>query len=108
MRSMLTEARARRDEGFTLIELLIVIVVLGVLAGIVVLGVNQFRTDATKAACDATKDNLQIAVDAYLTQNAGGTPTTTNIASYVKAGTTVPSGITITSTGGAWTVGGTC
>ena len=39
--------QVRKDEGgFTLIELLIVIVVLGVLAGIVVFGVGTFRQDA--------------------------------------------------------------
>ena len=41
----------RKDEGgFTLIELLIVIVVLGVLAGIVVFGVGIFKTDSEAAA----------------------------------------------------------
>jgi prepilin-type N-terminal cleavage/methylation domain-containing protein len=42
-----------RQGGFTLIELLIVIVVLGILAGIVVLGLGSFRQDATTAACKA-------------------------------------------------------
>jgi len=42
------------EGGFTLIELLIVIVVLGILAGIVVFGVATFRSDATLAACKAT------------------------------------------------------
>ena len=38
--------QARETEsGFTLIELLIVIVVLGILAGIVVFGVGTFRAD---------------------------------------------------------------
>ena len=41
----------RKDEGgFTLIELLIVIVVLGILAGIVVFGVGTFRRTPTAAA----------------------------------------------------------
>ena len=59
-------AKARRDEsGFTLIELLIVIVVLGVLAGIVVFGVGTFRADSQVAACKADLKTVSIASDAY-------------------------------------------
>ena len=46
---------ATREDGFTLIELLIVIVILGILAGIAIFAVAQFRTDATKACTDANK-----------------------------------------------------
>jgi prepilin-type N-terminal cleavage/methylation domain-containing protein len=42
LKQRLREARIA-DKGFTLIELLIVIVVLGILAGIVVFGVATFR-----------------------------------------------------------------
>ena len=45
----LREARKNGESGFTLIELLIVIIVLGILAGIVVFGVGTFRADATRA-----------------------------------------------------------
>lgn len=62
------------DEGFTLIELLIVIVILGVLAGIVVFGVAQFRNDSTTAACKADLKTVQVAADAYDAQNPGGYP----------------------------------
>jgi general secretion pathway protein G len=55
-----------REGGFTLIELLIVIVVLGILAGIVVLGLGAFRQDANTAACNADKKQVQIALDAYM------------------------------------------
>jgi general secretion pathway protein G len=83
LRTRINEAR---EQGFTLIELLIVIVVLGVLAGIVVLGVGQFKTDATTAACKASQDNAQIAFDAWQTANpAAGVPTIANINTYVKA-----------------------
>lgn len=59
-------AKARSDEsGFTLIELLIVIVVLGVLAGIVVFGVGTFRADSQVAACKADLKTVSIASDAY-------------------------------------------
>ena len=60
-------AKARRDEsGFTLIELLIVIVVLGVLAGIVVFGVGTFRADSQVAACKANLKSVGTASQAHL------------------------------------------
>lgn len=64
---MLQQSRAakKKDEGFTLIELLIVIVILGVLAGIVVFGVAQFRTDSTRAACQSDLKTVQVAADAF-------------------------------------------
>lgn len=87
-----------REQGFTLIELLIVIVVLGLLAGIVTLGVTKFSDDATAATCTATQDNLQIAADAFAAQN-GGTAATTyaQIDVYTKAGdgSAAPAGFSI-------------
>lgn len=41
-----TMTRLRREEGFTLIELLIVIVVLGILAGIVIFAIGGVKGDA--------------------------------------------------------------
>ena len=68
---MLQQSRAakKKDEGFTLIELLIVIVILGVLAGIVVFGVAQFQSDSEKAACSADRKTVQVAADAYNAKN---------------------------------------
>jgi len=72
---MLQQIRATRkhDDGFTLIELLIVIVILGVLAGIVVFGVAQFRKDSQDAACAADEKTVQVAADAY-DANTGSYP----------------------------------
>jgi prepilin-type N-terminal cleavage/methylation domain-containing protein len=64
-----------REGGFTLIELLIVIVVLGILAGIVVLGLGTFRDDANDAACRADAKQVQIASDAYMARPANTTAT---------------------------------
>lgn len=70
------QAARQNEDGFTLIELLIVIVVLGILAGIVVLGLGTFRTDAKAAACHADAKQVQTASDAYMAKpsNAAGTP----------------------------------
>ena len=59
------QIRDAREEGFTLIELLIVIVVLGILAGIVVFGVSTFRADAQLAACKADLKTVSVAEDAH-------------------------------------------
>ena len=57
--------RDAREAGFTLIELLIVIVVLGVLAGIVVFGVSTFKKDSEEAACKADVKTVGVASDAF-------------------------------------------
>jgi len=58
-------AARSQDGGFTLIELLIVIVILGVLAGIVVFSVNFIQNRGTQAACRTQLKNVQTAVEAY-------------------------------------------
>jgi len=70
---MINRIRAARagDEGFTLIEMLIVVVVLGILAGITVFGVAKFRQDAQATACDSDVKIVQTASDAYSAQNKG-------------------------------------
>ena len=61
------------EGGFTLIELLIVIVILGVLAGIVVFSVNFIQDRGEKTACQADVKNVQTAVEAYIAQTPGNT-----------------------------------
>ena len=46
---MMNLTRMRDEKGFTLIELLIVIVVLGILAGIVLFAVGNTKNEATTA-----------------------------------------------------------
>ena len=82
---------ARKDaSGFTLIELLIVIVILGVLAGIVVFAVTAFNKDGQQAACKADKKNVEIALEAYYAKHssrpASGdyAPLTNNTSQYLK------------------------
>ena len=63
-RRQMRKARAE-DSGFTLIELLIVIVILGLLAGIVVFAVSAFNNDGKTAACKSDLKNVEIASEAY-------------------------------------------
>jgi len=53
-----------REEGFTLIELLIVIVILGILAGIVVFAVGSARSDSVSSACKADAKTVSTAAEA--------------------------------------------
>lgn len=61
----LLKARKSSDKGFTLTELLIVIVILGVLAGIVVFAVATLTDDSRSVACETDKRTIQAAVAAY-------------------------------------------
>ena len=54
-----------REAGFTLIELLIVIVILGVLAGITVFSVRGIVDRGEASACKSEVSTVQTAVEAY-------------------------------------------
>ena len=69
MRARIQDAR-KNESGFTLIELLIVIVILGVLAGIVVFSVSGISDRGNTAACDATVKTVQVASEAYYAKNS--------------------------------------
>ena len=93
----------KAEGGFTLIELLIVIVVLGILAGIVVFGVGTFRSDATAAACKADAKTVEVAAEAWNAKN-GGYPASIAVLvtdKYMKAAPT--SAVTYNATTGAAT-----
>ena len=62
------------EQGFTLVELLIVIVILGILAGIVVFAVGNLTSNAKTNACSTEKSTLVAALEAYKASN-GSYPT---------------------------------
>lgn len=77
MRNRITALKKEAGEsGFTLIELLIVIVILGILAGIVVFAVGTATGDSKASACKADKKTVQVAVEAYKAKK-GTYPTST-------------------------------
>lgn len=92
------------DDGFTLIELLIVIVVLGILAGVVVFSLGGVTTSAAVAACQANVKTVETAVSAYNAQT-GGSPVATPALLTASSGGYLSSwpsgsGYTITLSGG--------
>jgi prepilin-type N-terminal cleavage/methylation domain-containing protein len=64
--------RSQREEGFTLIELMIVMVVIGILAGIVLFAIGTFQTDATTATKNTNDRICTTAAAAYKAAAANG------------------------------------
>ena len=64
------------DKGFTLVELLVVIVILGILAGVVVFAVNGIQDRGQLSACKTDAQTIRTAVESYRAQgSASANPT---------------------------------
>jgi len=64
------------EKGFTLIELLVVISILAVLAAVVVLNVTKYIGAGCTEAAATELHNIQTAVAAYMYDNPGSAPPT--------------------------------
>lgn len=80
MKALYQQIKRRREAdglstnaGFTLIELLIVIVVLGILAGVVIFALGGVTGKSAKAACSADGATVATAVSAFNAQNSTAT-----------------------------------
>jgi prepilin-type N-terminal cleavage/methylation domain-containing protein len=77
--------------GFTLIETLIVVLILGILATIVVIGVGNFESSSASASCQSNFRTLETAAELYKTQEG----------SYPSAGSTFAVGASDTNAAAA-------
>lgn len=59
-----------KEGGFTLIELLIVIVILGILAGVVIFASGGFQNKGAKEACRTTVSSIKTASEAFHVDSA--------------------------------------
>jgi prepilin-type N-terminal cleavage/methylation domain-containing protein len=81
---MNTMSRLRSEEqGFTLIELMIVMIVLGILAGIVLFSVGAFDDDAESAKDDAN-DRICATAEAAATAKYGDAYTEAQLDEFVE------------------------
>ena len=77
MKSFLKKFKAGQ-KGFTLIELLVVITILGVLAAVAIPQLVQFMNRGKTEAANTELAIVQTAVTAYMADNGGTVPTSTD------------------------------
>jgi type II secretion system protein G len=71
--------KLKRQQGFTIVELLIVIVVIGILAGLVIVTYNGIQQKARNTERTTDISALQSHLEAYFAQNNGTYPTLDNL-----------------------------
>lgn len=70
----------KKIQGFSLVELVIVIVIIGILAGVAVVKFTDLSGTAQDAACEANTARVNSAVGIMLAQKGGTPPTVRELA----------------------------
>ena len=86
------------DKGFTLIEILIAIVLVGILSAVAVVGISNLVGKGSTSACSASLDASKAAAAVHFAGNANTYPATFT-AMTTSGALTLPSGVTVDTTG---------
>jgi len=66
--------RFRTDEGITLVEVLVTIMIIGILAGVVMLNLGTSQTTSVQNACKTNYNAVLLAISTYQSDNNGALP----------------------------------